>query len=143
MFFFNFSEKTIGFYKLSFRFFYFNSIPHVPTQIPRTPTLITRIPTPIPRISTPISCIPTPIPCIHLFPFPDSPFRLLQIAEFVRPMFQSLFEDTTVTPNFLKSQICNKSCIKTDTLSDIFNNKESRNFKVRLSHGILEGMNDG
>ena len=44
--FFNFSKKKIGFYKLSFRFFYFNSIS-------RIPTLISHIPTQIPRISHP------------------------------------------------------------------------------------------
>ena len=78
-------------------------IPHIPTPILRIPTLISRIPTPIPRIprihliSTPIlhilnliPRIPTLIPCIPnliprvpiipLIPFPDSLFRLLQIA---------------------------------------------------------------
>ena len=74
---------------------------------------------------------------------PRFPIPALQIAEFVRSMFQSLFEDTTVTPNFLKIRICDKSCIKTDILFAIFNNKEFGNFKIRLSHGVLEGMNDG
>ena len=86
-FFFNFSKKKTGFYKLSFRFFYFNSIPRISTHIPRIPTLILRIPTHIPLISTlilripphnlhssrshpgsphfyPIPRIPTMIPCI-------------------------------------------------------------------------------
>ena len=36
----------------------------------------------IPRIPTLISHIPTLIPIIPLIPFPDSPFRLLQIAIF-------------------------------------------------------------
>ena len=40
---------------------------------------IPRIPTLIPHISH-IPCILTPIPRIPLIPFPDSPFRLLQIA---------------------------------------------------------------
>ena len=53
--------------------------------IPLIPTLIHRFPTPIPRIPTLISHIPTlilRISIIPLIPFPDSPFRLLQIAEF-------------------------------------------------------------
>ena len=90
----NFSKKKIGFYKLSFRFFYFSSISRIstpisriPTQIPcistlisRIPTLIPRILTLIPRIPTPISWISTPIPRILLIPFPGSPSRFLQIA---------------------------------------------------------------
>ena len=68
-FFFNFSKKKIGFYKISFRFFYFSSIPRIATHIPH-----------IPLILIPILCIPTPILCIPLIPFPDSSFQLLQIA---------------------------------------------------------------
>ena len=58
-------------------------MPCIPTLIPRIPTLIPRSPTLIPRIPTLIPSIPTLIPCIPiipLFPFPDSPFRLLQIV---------------------------------------------------------------
>ena len=65
----SFSKKKIGFYKISFRFFYFSSIPRIPTHIPH-----------IPLILTPIPCILTPILCIPLIPFPDSSFQLLQIA---------------------------------------------------------------
>ena len=67
--------------------------PRIPIQIPRIPTLIPRIPTLVPRISTLILHIPTLIPRISIIPtlipripiiphipFPDSPFRLLQIA---------------------------------------------------------------
>ena len=57
-------------------------IPLIPTLIPRIPTLIPRIPTLIPRIPH-ILIIPPlipHIPIIPLIPFPDSPFRLLQIA---------------------------------------------------------------
>ena len=103
-----FQEKNkIRFYKLFFRFFQFlfHSIPRIPIPIPRVVTLIPYIPTPIPRITTlipripriPIPRIPTLIPrvptliprvptliacvpIIPLSPFPDSPFRLLQIA---------------------------------------------------------------
>ena len=66
---------------------------HVPTPIFRIPTLIPCIPVPIPRIATLIPGIPTLIPripiiptlilrmsIIPLIPFPDSSFRLLQIA---------------------------------------------------------------
>ena len=49
----------------------------IPTVNPRIPTLIARIPTLIPHIPT---LIPR-IPIIPLIPFPDSPFRLLQIAQ--------------------------------------------------------------
>ena len=58
-------------------------IPCIPTPIPIIPTLIPRIPTLIPIIPTQIPRIPTlipHIPIIPLIPFPDSPFRLLQIA---------------------------------------------------------------
>ena len=54
-------------------------IPH----ISNIPTTISRIPTLIPHIPTLIACVPTLIPrvpIILLIPFPDSPFRLLQIA---------------------------------------------------------------
>ena len=51
-------------------------IPYIPTLIPRIPTLIPRVPALIPRIPT---LIPR-VPIIPLIPFPDSPFRLLQIA---------------------------------------------------------------
>ena len=46
-------------------------IPRILTLIPRIPTLIPRIPTLIPRV-----------PVIPHIPFPDSPFRLLQIVIF-------------------------------------------------------------
>ena len=98
-----FQEKNkIRFYKLFFRVFQFlfhsipripipiprvvTLIPYIPTPIPRIPTLIPRIPRipiPIPRIPTLIPRVPTLIACvpiIPLSPFPDSPFRLLQIA---------------------------------------------------------------
>ena len=52
-------------------------IPNIPTPISRIPTLITYITTMISRIPTLILCIPI----IPLIPFPDSQFRLLQIAD--------------------------------------------------------------
>ena len=64
----------------------FPPISRILTQIPRIPILIPRILTLIPRIPTillPIARIHTLIPrvpIIPLIPFPDSPFRLLQIA---------------------------------------------------------------
>ena len=57
-------KKKTGFYKLSFRFFYFNSISRIPTPIHR-------IPTPIPRILTQITRIPFQL---HLIPFPFPTF---------------------------------------------------------------------
>ena len=57
--------------------------------------------------------------------------------EFVRAIFQNLFEDTTITTNFLKSHICSTSCIEIHALFAIFNNKELRNFNVRPTHSIL------
>ena len=76
--FFNFSKKKIGFYKLSFRFFYFNSIPRIPTVIPRIPIVIHRILTLIPRIPTPFpifSAFSAFPPRLHAFspPFPAFP----------------------------------------------------------------------
>ena len=58
-------------------------IPRIPTMIPSILTLIPRIPTTIPRIPTLITHIPTLIQRILIIPlilFPDSSFRLLQIA---------------------------------------------------------------
>ena len=71
------------------------AIPCIPTMVPRIPiipliprisTMIPHIPTLILRIPTLIPCIPTlipRIPIILLIPFPDSPFRLLQIASYL------------------------------------------------------------
>ena len=58
-------------------------IPIIPTPIFRIPTLIPQTPTWIPRVPTLILCVQTQIsrvPIISIIPFPDSPFRLLQIA---------------------------------------------------------------
>ena len=58
-------------------------IPIIPTLIFRIPTLIPQTPTWIPRVPTLILCVQTQIPrvpIISIIPFPDSPFRLLQIA---------------------------------------------------------------
>ena len=48
----------------------------IPTPISRISTLIPHIPIWIPRVPTLIPCVPI----IPLISFPDSPFRLLQIA---------------------------------------------------------------
>ena len=58
-------------------------IPIIPTPIFRIPTLTPQTPTWIPRVPTLILCVQTQIPrvpIISIIPFPDSPFRLLQIA---------------------------------------------------------------
>ena len=71
-------------------------------------------------------------------------FRSTNTMEFVRSIFQSLFEDTTVITNFLlKSHICSTYCIEIHTLFAIFNNKELGNFKVRPTQRILKGIDDG
>ena len=59
---------------------HFHSYAKILTMISLISTLIPCIPTLIPRIPNLIPCIPTLIPRIPLIPFPDSPFRLLQIA---------------------------------------------------------------
>ena len=81
--------------------FPFQSIPriflliiHIPTLIFRIPTLTPRILTLIPRILNLIPCIPTLIPhiptlvpriyIIPFIPFPDFPFRFLQIVFYYR-----------------------------------------------------------
>ena len=64
-------------------------------------------------------------------------------TEFVRTIFRGLFEDTTITTNFLKSHICNTSCIKINAFFAILNNKGLENFKVRPNHSILKGMDAG
>ena len=73
------AKRKLDFINFRFGFFYFNSIPciptpipHISTPIPRIPTLIPRIPTLIPRILTPISRIPTPIPAFLSFRSPIS-----------------------------------------------------------------------
>ena len=80
-FFFSFS-KNIGFYKVSFLFFYFSSFPRIPTPIPCIPIQILCIPTQIPRI-------PISVPRILLIPFPNSPFQFLQIAYVTLQIFRS------------------------------------------------------
>ena len=62
--------------------------------------------------------------------------------EFDRPILQTLFEDTKITTNFLKSHIFNTSCIEIQTLFDISNKKELRKFKVRPAHSILKRIDD-
>ena len=56
------------------------SISQISILIPRISTLILGSPTQIPRIPTSITCITTHTPRIHLIPFRDSPFRLLQTS---------------------------------------------------------------
>ena len=75
------------FFVFFFFLFLFHSTPSITTTIIRIPTMIphipTRIPRLIPRIPTLISRVLTLIlrfPIFLLIPFPDSPFRLLQIA---------------------------------------------------------------
>ena len=61
----------------------------------------------------------------------------------MKSIFQSLFEDTKITNNFLKSHFFNTSCFVINTLFAIFNTRELRNFKVRLAHSMLKEMDDG
>ena len=99
------AKKNTGFYKLSFRLFYFNSVPRIPhpysphshpdsshfhpdslhshpiSHIPRIPIQIPRIPTLISRIPTQFLRIPTPIPCI-LTPIPRIPIILFPDSSF-------------------------------------------------------------
>lgn len=57
--------------------------------------------------------------------------------------FQILFEDTSITTIFLKSQIGNTSYhIEINTLFATFSNKELENFKVRPTHRMLKGIDD-
>ena len=62
--------------------------------------------------------------------------------EFVKVILQSLFEDTTITTNFVKSHICSTS-IEIHKLFPTFIKKELRNFKVRPTPVILTGIDDG
>ena len=63
--------------------------------------------------------------------------------EFVRPIFQSLFEDTTIINNLLKSHICSTLCNEIHTLFPVFINKKLRNFKVRPTDNIPKAIDDG
>ena len=58
--------------------------------------------------------------------------------KFAKPIFQSLFEDTAITTNFLKNHICNTCVIENRALLAVFNEKELRN--SRSGHSILKGM---
>ena len=60
-----------------------------------------------------------------------------------RTIFRSLFEDTTITNNFLESHISITTYIEINTLFANFNNKGFETFKVRPNHSILKGMDDG
>ena len=60
---------------------------------------------------------------------------------FVRNIFWCLFKYAMITSNFPKSQVCNTSCVKINTLFAIFNNKGLK--KVRLHHSILKEMDVG
>ena len=51
--------------------------------------------------------------------------------EFIRPIFHSLFEGTTVTKSFLKSLICNASYNEVNKLFATFNKKQLGNVKLR------------
>ena len=84
-FFFNFREKRkLDFInQIGFFLFVFHFTVSISTPIPRIHTLIPRIPTLIPRIST---LIPR-VPIIPLIPFPDFPFRLLQIFAYLFTYF--------------------------------------------------------
>ena len=61
-------------------------------------------------------------------------FRTTNTMEFVRLISQSFFEGSTITSNFLKSQICNTSYIEINTLFATISNKKLGNFKVRPAH---------
>ena len=51
--------------------------------------------------------------------------------EFFRTIFQSLFEDTTITTIFLKNHISNIFLVEFDTFFAIFNNKGFENWKTK------------
>ena len=59
----------------------------------------------------------------------------------IQTIFWGLFEDTKNTTRFPNRYICNT--IEINMLFAIFKNKGLRNFKVRLNHTILKGMNAG
>ena len=98
-FFFNFRKKRkLDFInQIVFFLFVFHFTASIPTPIPRIPTPTPSISTPIPRIHTLIHRIPTLIPristliprvpIIPLIPFPDFPFRLLQIFAYLFTYF--------------------------------------------------------
>ena len=59
---------------------------------------------------------------------------------FLLGLFLSLFEDITITTNFLKSYIYSKSCIEINTLFATLKNKKLGNFRVRPTYSLLKGM---
>ena len=73
--------------------------------------------------------------------------------KFVRPIFESLSKDTTITTSFLrnpsikeleklKSHIFNIYRIEIYAMSATFNNKDLWNFKVGPTSSIFKGMVD-
>ena len=56
--------------------------------------------------------------------------------EFLRTIFQSFFEDTAITINFIKSHVRKTSYIEINTLFAIFSNKELGNFTIYIK-GIV------
>ena len=71
--------------------------------------------------------------------------------KFVRPIFESLSKDTTITTSFLrnpsikeleklKSHIFNIYRIEINAMSATFNNKDLGSFKVGPTYSIFKGM---
>ena len=63
--------------------------------------------------------------------------------EFFSPIFPNLFEDTTITCNFLKNHFCNASYIEINTFFATHSNKELGNFIFTPIYSILQEMDDG
>ena len=63
--------------------------------------------------------------------------------EFLRTIFQILFEVTKIITKFLKSHIRSTSCIEINTLFAIFNNEGLGTFEFRRNRSILNGMGAG
>ena len=80
---------------------------------------------------------------LHLLNHKSKLSKILGATEFVKTIFRSLFEDTTITTNFLKSHICNASYIEINNNITIFNNKGLGNCKARPNHSILQRVDAG
>ena len=80
---------------------------------------------------------------LFLINFHCNVFWTTSATEFVRTVFRSLIEGSTITTKFLKCHICNTSCIEINTLFAICNSNCLGNFKVGPNHVILKVMDAG
>ena len=110
----------------------------IPTLIPRIPTPIPRIPAMIPRIPTLISHIPI----ISLLPFPDSPFRFLQITDLYRGLLVLLgFRQLQLSNRRFSRQLWTLHCW-IDGFGDSYSNCRIDSFRDSCNNCRIDSFRD-